>query len=145
MRCVLLGSFMFKCLSLLQGTILPGITRASIIELARRKGYVVEEAEISVEEALDADEMFTTGTAVVLCAVGSLTYKVGHVSTIMLMSQSDSFASLLLSLLTIVWCPSLTSCCSKQYDRRKSTSSPHRKLQWPCRGFETASRDVLML
>ena len=92
MHCIL---SVVKFLSLLQGTILPGITRASIIELARRKGYVVEEAEISVEEALDADEMFTTGTAVVLCAVGSLTYKVGRISSSMLLSLTDFFASLL--------------------------------------------------
>ena len=47
-----------------------------MIELARLRGYKVEEAPVSVEEAMTSDEVFTTGTAVVLCAVGSLTYKV---------------------------------------------------------------------
>lgn len=46
-----------------------------MIELARAKGYTVEEAPVSVAEALAADEVFTTGTAVVLCSVGSLTYQ----------------------------------------------------------------------
>ena len=60
----------------MQGTILPGVTRKSVNELARLRGYNVEEAPISVQEAMEADEVFTTGTAVVLCSVGSLTYKV---------------------------------------------------------------------
>lgn len=46
------------------------------MELAQWRGYTVEEEKISVHEAMEADEMFTTGTAVVLCAVGSLTYQV---------------------------------------------------------------------
>ena len=62
----------------MQGTILPGITRASVIELAKRRGYTVEETAVEVTEAMDADEVLTTGTAVVLCSVGSLTYKVGR-------------------------------------------------------------------
>jgi branched-chain amino acid aminotransferase len=59
----------------LQGTILPGVTRRSVIELARQRGYTVEEGSVSIHEALEADEIFTTGTAVVLTPVGSLTYK----------------------------------------------------------------------
>ncbi|KAG1654142.1 hypothetical protein FOA52_012188 [Chlamydomonas sp. UWO 241] len=59
----------------LAGTILPGVTRRSIIELARIRGYTVEETPVSVHEAMEADELFTTGTAVVVCSVGSLTYK----------------------------------------------------------------------
>jgi len=59
----------------LTGTILPGVTRRSIIELARARGYDVEEAPVSVTEAMEADELFTTGTAVVVCSVGSLTYR----------------------------------------------------------------------
>ena len=58
-----------------QGTILPGVTRRSIIELAQQRGYTVEETPVSVDEAMEADELFTTGTAVVVCAVGSLTYR----------------------------------------------------------------------
>lgn len=60
----------------LQGTILPGVTRKSVIQLARQLGYQVEEAPVSITEAMAADEIFTTGTAVVVSAVGSLTYKV---------------------------------------------------------------------
>ena len=59
----------------LQGTILPGVTRRSVLELARDLGYTVEETPISVQEAMEADEIFTTGTAVVLSAVGSLTHE----------------------------------------------------------------------
>jgi len=59
----------------LSGTILPGVTRRSIIELARLRGYTVEETPVSVTEAMEADEVFTTGTAVVVCSVGSLTYR----------------------------------------------------------------------
>lgn len=59
----------------LGGTILPGVTRDSIIQLARRLGYDVHEEPVSVHEAMEADEVFTTGTAVVVCSVGSLTYK----------------------------------------------------------------------
>ena len=61
---------------MLQGTILPGVTRKSVIQLARQLGYEVEEAPVSITEAMAADEIFTTGTAVVVSAVGSLTYKV---------------------------------------------------------------------
>ncbi|KAI3927026.1 hypothetical protein MKW92_052131 [Papaver armeniacum] len=56
------------------GTILPGITRKSIIEVARIHGYEVEERLISVDELPEADEVFCTGTAVVVSPVGSITY-----------------------------------------------------------------------
>lgn len=59
----------------LRGTILPGITRKSIIQLAKDRGYEVEEKLLSIHELLEADEVFTTGTAVVVSAVGSITYK----------------------------------------------------------------------
>ncbi|KAI4318445.1 hypothetical protein MLD38_032146 [Melastoma candidum] len=57
------------------GTILPGITRKSILEIALALGYQVEERQVSIEEMLDADEVFCTGTAVVVTPVGSITYK----------------------------------------------------------------------
>ena len=47
-----------------------------MIQLARQLGYEVVEAPVSITEAMAADEIFTTGTAVVVSAVGSLTYKV---------------------------------------------------------------------
>ncbi|MCL7023049.1 hypothetical protein MKW94_030773 [Papaver nudicaule] len=58
----------------IKGTILPGITRKSIIDVARSQGFEVEERLISVEELLDAEEVFCTGTAVVVSPVGSITY-----------------------------------------------------------------------
>ncbi|KAF9613787.1 hypothetical protein IFM89_011511 [Coptis chinensis] len=57
------------------GTILAGITRKSIIDIARSFGYQVEEREIPVEELIEADEVFCTGTAVVVAPVGSITYQ----------------------------------------------------------------------
>lgn len=59
---------------LLTGTILPGITRRSIIEIARNLGIQVEERLIAIDELLEADEVFCTGTAVVLSPVGSIVY-----------------------------------------------------------------------
>jgi branched-chain amino acid aminotransferase len=44
-------------------SILPGITRASVIELARDMGYEVVEKRMTKEELLSADEAFFTGTA----------------------------------------------------------------------------------
>ncbi|KAL9224097.1 hypothetical protein vseg_000166 [Gypsophila vaccaria] len=58
-----------------KGTILPGVTRKSIIEIARDHGYEVEERMIELEELLTADEAFCTGTAVVVAPVGSVTYQ----------------------------------------------------------------------
>ncbi|GBG59081.1 hypothetical protein CBR_g24424 [Chara braunii] len=59
----------------LGGTILPGITRKSILELAASLGYEVSECPVSVEDLLAADEVFCTGTAVVLSPVGSVTFR----------------------------------------------------------------------
>ncbi|KAH9626195.1 hypothetical protein KSS87_022244 [Heliosperma pusillum] len=58
-----------------KGTVLPGITRKSIIEIARDQGYQVEERLIEVEELFEADEAFCTGTAVIVVSVGSITYQ----------------------------------------------------------------------
>lgn len=57
------------------GTILPGITRKSIIELARDCGYKVEERLVSIDDLLSADEVFCTGTAVVVAPVSTITYQ----------------------------------------------------------------------
>ncbi|KAL5217848.1 hypothetical protein ABZP36_018532 [Zizania latifolia] len=58
----------------IKGTILPGITRKSIVQVAQRNGFKVEERLVSVDELLEADEVFCTGTAVVVSPVGSITY-----------------------------------------------------------------------
>jgi branched-chain amino acid aminotransferase len=60
----------------LRDTILPGITRASIIELARDKGIKVSERQISIDEALDeTKECFVTGTAAGATPLTSLTHQ----------------------------------------------------------------------
>ncbi|XP_021687285.2 branched-chain amino acid aminotransferase 2, chloroplastic isoform X3 [Hevea brasiliensis] len=63
------------CTPALRGTILPGITRESVIDIARRQRFQVEERPVSVEELFSADEVFCTGNAVGLLPVGSVTYQ----------------------------------------------------------------------
>jgi branched-chain amino acid aminotransferase len=63
------------------GSILPGITRDSSIQLLRKWGVTVEERPLSIDEIIDAskngrlDEAFATGTAAVVSPVGELTYQ----------------------------------------------------------------------
>lgn len=65
----------------LNGSILPGITRNSVLHLCRSWGMDVEERLVSVEELLEAqkngklEEVFGTGTAAVISPVGKLRYK----------------------------------------------------------------------
>ena len=48
----------------LEDTVLPGINRMSVIDLARAKGVTVEERRITIDEVMnDAVECFVTGTA----------------------------------------------------------------------------------
>jgi branched-chain amino acid aminotransferase len=48
----------------LEDTVLPGITRKSVIDLAKSKGISVEQRRITIEEVMDnAVECFVTGTA----------------------------------------------------------------------------------
>jgi branched-chain amino acid aminotransferase len=67
----------------LSGTILAGVTRDSVITLARQRGVTVEERPISLEELQAAHgagrlrEVFGTGTAAVVSPVGVLSYR-GH-------------------------------------------------------------------
>jgi branched-chain amino acid aminotransferase len=57
-------------------TILPGITRSSIIELARDRGVKVGERKIAIDEALaEAKECFVSGTAAGATPIESLTYR----------------------------------------------------------------------
>jgi branched-chain amino acid aminotransferase len=56
-------------------TILPGITRKSIIEIARDMGITVREQKIDINEALsNAAECFVSGTAAGATPISSLTY-----------------------------------------------------------------------
>ncbi|KAF5739826.1 hypothetical protein HS088_TW12G01037 [Tripterygium wilfordii] len=64
----------------LSGTVLPGITRKSIIEIAPTEGFQVEERPVAIEELFEADEVFCTGNAICLLHVGSITYKGKRVS-----------------------------------------------------------------
>ena len=65
----------------LSGSILPGITRDSVIRLGRSWGLDVIECGITIDEVLDGvktgrlKECFGTGTAAVISPVGSLHYK----------------------------------------------------------------------
>ena len=56
----------------LAGTILPGITRESIIVLAKDAGYEVVEQQIAREMLYIADEVFFTGTAAEITPVRSV-------------------------------------------------------------------------
>ncbi len=54
------------------GSILAGITRATVLEIAQDLGYPVEERVIRPEELLTADELFFTGTAAEISPIGTL-------------------------------------------------------------------------
>lgn len=60
----------------LNGSILPGITRDSILHMLRYEGYDVEERRISIDEIVEAhkagklEEAFGTGTAAVISPIG---------------------------------------------------------------------------
>jgi branched-chain amino acid aminotransferase len=56
----------------LAGTILPGITRDSIMTIARDAGYTVVEQQIAREMLYIADEVFLTGTAAEVTPIRSV-------------------------------------------------------------------------
>ncbi len=66
---------------MLNGSILPGVTRNSVLQLCRHWGLEVEERKISVDELVAAahdgslEEVFGTGTAAVISPVGKLRFK----------------------------------------------------------------------
>ena len=66
---------------MLNGSILPGITRDSILTVCREWGYEVEERRISVDELVAAakngtlEEVWGTGTAAVVSPVNKLRYE----------------------------------------------------------------------
>jgi len=71
------------------GAILPGITRDSIIQLARDMNYRVEECQITKDELYSADEVFLCGTAAELTPVRIIDNKIigigkrGKITTIL--------------------------------------------------------------
>ena len=64
----------------LNGSILPGITRKSCIEVLSEMGYEVEERRLSVDELVEAmengtlEEAWGCGTAAVVSPIGRLCY-----------------------------------------------------------------------
>lgn len=64
-----------------EGSVLPGITRDSCIQLLKKWGYPVREENLSVDDLMEAsaagklEEAFGTGTAAVISPVGELYYK----------------------------------------------------------------------
>lgn len=66
---------------MLNGSILPGVTRDSVITLCKQWGIPVEERKVSAEELYEAskngtlEEVFGTGTAAVISPVGHLRFQ----------------------------------------------------------------------
>ncbi len=65
----------------LMGTILPGITRNSVIQLLKKWGIKVSERRLLIEDVISASkdgslkEVFSSGTAAVISPIGCLYYK----------------------------------------------------------------------
>jgi branched-chain amino acid aminotransferase len=65
----------------LNGSILPGVTRNSVIELCKSWGLKVEERKLSIDEIYEAqhtgklEEIWGTGTAAVISPIGKLRWK----------------------------------------------------------------------
>ncbi len=65
----------------LNGTILPGITRMSVLQILRDWGHNVNERNVSIQEVIDGYnegnllEIFGTGTAAVISSVSKMKYK----------------------------------------------------------------------
>lgn len=66
----------------LDGSLLPGVTRDSILQLARDTGRKVEEAQLTIDEVVawadNGGEAALSGTAAVLAPVGTLTWADGR-------------------------------------------------------------------
>lgn len=68
------------------GTILEGITRSAIIDLAEKRGHKVEERKFSIDEwregvaSGEISEVFACGTAAVVTPVGRLRWEGGEVA-----------------------------------------------------------------
>ncbi|MFY9915138.1 MAG: branched-chain amino acid aminotransferase [Nocardioidaceae bacterium] len=75
----------------LSGSILEGVTRSSIMEIADELGHKVDERKVSIDEWRDGvasgsiTEVFACGTAAVITPVASLKWRGGEVS-----AQSDA-------------------------------------------------------
>lgn len=71
----------------IDGTVLPGVTRDSIIKMLKDWGYKVNEVHLAIDELLEfahkgqLEEAFGTGTAAVISPIGELNYQ-GDIVTI---------------------------------------------------------------
>ena len=71
----------------LEGSLLPGVTRDSVIQILKYWGVPCEERKISIQELYEAnaqgklDEAFGTGTAAVISPIGELNWE-GRIATI---------------------------------------------------------------
>ncbi|MEG0963469.1 MAG: branched-chain amino acid aminotransferase [Lachnospiraceae bacterium] len=65
----------------IEGTVLPGVTRDSIIHMLKDWGFKVNETQLSIDDLMQAghdgtlEEAFGTGTAAVVSPVGEFVYK----------------------------------------------------------------------
>ena len=71
---------------------LNGITRQTVIDLAKQQGIKVVEREIYPDEIKNAEEIFLTGSAVEVTPVGKIndqTFKVGEITSKILNSYMN--------------------------------------------------------
>ena len=68
----------------LTGTILPGITRQSVIDLCKSEGIPIKEEQLTIADICESidngklTEIFGTGTAASICPVSELVFKTQH-------------------------------------------------------------------
>lgn len=90
------------------GTVLPGVTRDSILQLLTSWGYEVEERHLAIDELMQAgkegrlEEAFGTGTAAVISPVGELNFK-GEITVINDFKTGDLTQKLYDTLTGIQW------------------------------------------
>lgn len=90
----------------LTGSILPGITRDSVIKVLQKWGVPVKEHRLAVNEVIDSykkgqlEEIFGTGTAAVISPVGKLAY--GNEKILLENYGDDSLAMKLYEYLTSI-------------------------------------------
>ena len=98
----------------LSGSILPGVTRRSVIQILKEWGENITERKISIDEVVSEYEkgnvlgVFGTGTAAVISSVGSLTFK--DKTMIINNSQPDDLAVKLFDEITAI-----------QYNKKEDT------------------------
>ncbi|SDB26246.1 branched-chain amino acid aminotransferase [Eubacterium oxidoreducens] len=65
----------------IDGTVLPGVTRDSMLQILKEWGYKIHEEHVAIDDIMKAghegrlEEVFGTGTAAVISPVGELVYK----------------------------------------------------------------------